>query len=312
MIMAKKKEEQTPAAPVASEATDTPAAVTDGPIVSKEEVARSLAAEREDIEVLEAVTEGKELPSVERIRDRAAPKAFDKNAWVPKTALGRAVKAGEIKNISQILGSGTRIMEAEIVDCLLPNLEYDLLMIGQAKGKFGGGQRRAFKQVQKKTSEGNKPKFATLAVVGNKDGFVGLGYGKAKETVPSREKALRNAKLNLIQIRRGSGSWEDQSPEPNTVPFKVYGKSGSVMINLMPAPGGTGLSIEKECGKVLRLAGIKDIWSKSSGHKNTKMNMLKACFNALKQLSTVKVPHKYAEEFNIVSGSIAKTETSTE
>ena len=81
----------------------------------------------------------------------------------------------------------------EIVDILLPNLETDLLLIGQSKGKFGGGQRRVFRQTQKKTREGNKPKFSTIAIAGNKDGYVGIGYGKSKETVPAREKAFRSA-----------------------------------------------------------------------------------------------------------------------
>src|SRR3990167_3395174 len=84
--------------------------------------------------------------------------------WVPKTELGKMVKSGEIKNIDQILDSGKRILESEIIDSLLPNLEYDLIMIGQSKGKFGGGKRSIWKKTQKKTKEGNKPKFATVAV----------------------------------------------------------------------------------------------------------------------------------------------------
>ena len=63
------------------------------------------------------------------------------------------------------------------------------MLIGQARGKFGGGQRRIFKQTQKKTREGNKPHFTTTAVTGNKDGYIGMGAGKAKETVPARELA---------------------------------------------------------------------------------------------------------------------------
>ena len=109
--------------------------------------------------------------------------------------------------MSQILDQRMRILEPEIVDTLMPGMQTDLLMIGQSKGKFGGGQKRIFKQTQKKTQEGNKPHFATFAVIGNEDGFVGLGYGKSKETVPAREKAIRQAKLNVIKIRRGCGDW---------------------------------------------------------------------------------------------------------
>ena len=56
----------------------------------------------------------------------------------------------------------------------------------------------------------------------------------------------------------------------------------------MPAPKGTSLVIEKECAKILSLAGIKDVYSKSYGHTATKLNLIKACFAALKQLSIIK------------------------
>src|SRR3989344_1129537 len=76
--------------------------------------------------------------------------------WKPKTELGRMVQEGIITDIDQIFNKGLQIMEAGIVDQLLPNMEEDLLLIGKAKGKFGGGHRRIFKQTQKKTKEGNK------------------------------------------------------------------------------------------------------------------------------------------------------------
>jgi len=151
---------------------------------------------------IEALSE-EAVKKVEEAVEKGQTKTeFDASAWKPKTDLGKKVKNGEITTIDEILNAGIRIMEPEIVDFLLKNLESDLLMIGQAKGKFGGGQRRVFRQTQKKTKEGNKPKFSTFAIIGNKDGYIGLGYGKAKETVPAREKALREAKLNIIKIKR--------------------------------------------------------------------------------------------------------------
>ncbi|MFT7615452.1 MAG: small subunit ribosomal protein S5 [Candidatus Woesearchaeota archaeon] len=212
------------------------------------------------------------------------------DAWQPKSLIGRQVKSGEIKDINAIFDSGIRIMESEIVDSLLPSLERDLLLIGQAKGKFGGGQRRAFRQTQKKTKEGNKPSFTTCAIVGDKNGHVGLGFGKAKETVPAREKAVRNAKLSMIKVSRGSGSWQRSGPQQNSIPFKVIGKCGSVEMTLIPAPVGTGLVVEKECAKILQLAGIKDCWSKLDGQSKTKVNVVKACFAALQNISKMKVP----------------------
>ncbi|MDP7180547.1 MAG: 30S ribosomal protein S5 [Candidatus Woesearchaeota archaeon] len=229
-------------------------------------------------------------------------RTFDSASWKPKTKLGLEVKEGKIKDVGEILDKGLNIMEAEIVDTLLPNLSTDLLFIGQSKGKFGGGQRRVFKQTQKKTQEGNKPKFSTYAVVGNEDGYVGVGQGKSKETVPAREKALRNAKLNLIKISRGCGSWECGCKQSHTVPFKVRGKCGSVIIELIPAPKGTGLCVESECSKILKLAGITDVWSRTRGQTGSKSNLVHACVVALKQLIGTKVKSDQIERMGITEG----------
>lgn len=237
-------------------------------------------------------------------------KEFDIESWNPRTEIGRKVKSGKIKDIDEILDKGMKILEPEIVDALLPGMETELLLIGQSKGKFGGGQRRIFKQTQKKTREGNKPKFATCAVVGNKNGYIGIGYGKSKETVPAREKAIRNAKLNLFKIRRGCASWLCDCPDAHTVPFRVEGKCGSVEITLMPAPKGKGLCVESECQKILRLAGIKDIWSKTKGKTNTKTNLVTACEKALKKLMETKIPAN--ADLNIVEGRIPEENSADE
>jgi len=224
--------------------------------------------------------------------------------WKPKTALGRKVQNKQVTDIDAILDEGATILESEIVDTLLPNLETDTLLIGQAKGKFGGGQRRVFKNTQKKTREGNKPKFTVMAVVGDRNGHVGIGLGSSKETVPAREKAIRKAKINVFKISRGSGSWESKGvKEAHSIPFAIYGKSGSVEVRLMPAPKGKGLCAEKEVAKVLGLAGVKDIWSKSRGQTRNKMNMIKALENALHQLSTMKLQPSHVEELSVLSGS---------
>lgn len=218
--------------------------------------------------------------------------------WEPKTDIGKKVKSGEITDLDEILNSGKKIFEPEIIDFLLPNLQIELLLLGQLRGKFGGGKRNIWRQTQKKTSEGNKPKFATLALVGTKDGYVGIGFGKSKETMPAREKAIRNAKLNLIKVKRGCGSWECGCGKDHSIPFKTEGKSASVRIKLMPAPRGTKLCVEKECQKILNFAGIKDIYSKTSKSK-TKMSLLKACFNALDNLSKIKIRNKDIERLGI-------------
>ena len=209
-------------------------------------------------------------------------------SWVPKTEFGKKVKSGELKNIDQILEKGGNILESEIVDILLPDLEYELITIGQSKGKFGGGKRSIWKQTQKKTKEGNKPNFATVAAIGNKKGYVGIGYGKAKETVPAREKAIRQSKLNIIKVKYGCGSWDCACGEEHSIPMEVTGKCSSVIVKLIPAPKGTGLVVHKELKKILDLAGIKDIYSKTFGQTKTQINLVKACMASLKQLSKVK------------------------
>jgi small subunit ribosomal protein S5 len=211
-------------------------------------------------------------------------------SWAPKTELGKKVKSGEIKDIDTILENGKKILESEIVDSLL-KLDTDLLSIGQSKGKFGGGKRRAWRQTQKKTMEGNVTTFSCMAVVGDKKGHVGIGMGKSQETLPSRDKALRNAKLNIIKVLRGFESIEHEKDrsDPHTVPFKVTGKCGSVKITLIPAPRGTGLVIGNECKKILRLAGIKDVYSKTFGQTRTTFNTAKACLDALVKLREMKV-----------------------
>ncbi|MEK6940338.1 MAG: 30S ribosomal protein S5 [Nanoarchaeota archaeon] len=223
--------------------------------------------------------------------------------WIPKTSIGKAVKKGELTDLNIILNKGEKILENEIIDTLLPNLSTDLLEVGQSKGKFGGGKKSIWRQTQKKTKEGNKIRFSACAIVGNQDGFVGLGRGSSRETMPARDKATRQAKLQIIKVRRGCGSWKCGCGEPHSIPFKVSGSVGSVTINLMPAPKGTGLVIEKECAKILKFAGIKDIHTKAYGNKRTKINLVYACFDALKELSKVKMPNDYNKKAGVLSGN---------
>ena len=212
--------------------------------------------------------------------DRAIEQKIKKlEDWKPKTKLGKLVKEGKIKEIDEVLKH--RILEPEIVDSLL-SLKSEILNIGQAKGKFGGGKRRAWRQTQRKTAEGNVPTFSCALVVGS-DSYIGIGYGKARETLPANAKALRKAKLNLIKIKRACGSFDCTCGEPHTVPFVVEGKCGSCKVKLIPAPQGTGLVIGDELKKILRISGIKDVYSYTDGQKRTTINLAKACIDALKK-----------------------------
>jgi len=122
-----------------------------------------------------------------------------------------------------------------------------------------------------------------MAVVGDRNGHVGLGIGKSKETLPSREKAKRNAKLSVIKVARGCGHFDCACSETHSIPFTVEGRCGSVRIKLIPAPQGTGLVIGDECKKILRLAGIRDVYSSTKGQVRTTINAANACMAALKK-----------------------------
>jgi len=239
---------------------------TEKPVLATEELDKKIE------EILEE--EVKEIPVQKTLNSIGG--------WEPKTKLGIDVKAGKIRNIDDILDNNKKILEAEIVDTLL-TLTSDLILVGQSKGKFGGGKRRAWRQTQRKTMEGNVPTFSTFAVVGDENGHIGVGAGRAAETLPAREKSIRKAKLNIMKIRRTCGAYDCSCSEPHTIPFQVEGKAGSVRVILTPAPQGTGLVVGNELKKVLKLAGIKDMYSKTFGQKRTSFNLVKACIEALKK-----------------------------
>ena len=264
--------------------------------MEKKETEKSEGQEEKDeyAEVPEEVLDEKDLKELEELKNESEEKKpWEKGktkspeAWEPKTKLGKEVKDGKIKNIDEILNEGKKILEAEISDYLL-NLKSDLISIGQSKGKFGGGKRRAWRQTQRKTEEGNVPTFSAMAIVGDENGHVGFGYGNSMETLPARDKALRKAKLNIIKVTRSCSGFDCDCSELHTVPFKVTGKSGSVRITLIPAPQGTGLVVAKELKKVLKLAGIKDVYSKSFGKVRTSFNLIKACFDALEKTNSME------------------------
>ena len=209
--------------------------------------------------------------------------------WEPKTQLGRLVLSGDISTISQALLSGLSLREPEIIDILLPDVEDEVIDV---------------KMVQRMTDSGRRIKFVITVVVGNKDGFVGLGQAKGKEVGSSIKKAIDNAKLNIIEIRRGCGSWECGCKQPHTVPFAVKGKSGSVEVTFKPAPRGIGLATGDVAKKILNLAGVQDCWAFTKGQTKTVVNYAKAVFNALKENAETRITPNEIKSINIISGSI--------
>ncbi|MDP8013076.1 MAG: 30S ribosomal protein S5, partial [Nanoarchaeota archaeon] len=190
-----------------------------------------------------------------------------------KTELGKKVLSGEIKNIDEILDSNLKILEEGIVDYLLPDLEIEYLYIGQSRGKLGGGKRRIVKNTQKVTAEGKRQRFSAVAVVGDKKGHLGIGRGSGLESVIAKEKAVKNAKLNITKVLLGCGSSECACREKHSIPFVTTGRSGSVRVTLIPAPKGVGACTADDIKTIIRLAGIKDVWSKVIGQTGTRVNL---------------------------------------
>ena len=173
--------------------------------------------------------------------------------------------------------SGLPIRKSEIADILLPDLDDEVLDVNM---------------VQRMTDSGRRVKFVITVVVGNKNGFVGLGQAKGKEVGASIRKAIDNAKLHIMEIKRGCGSWECGCGKPHTVPFSITGKSGSVKITLKPAPQGIGLATGDVAKKVLTIAGVKDCWAYTEGQTQTTVNYAKAVMNALeKNIEMRMLPH---------------------
>lgn len=257
--------------------------------LTAEEAAKEMEKIVEEKEKEVEEREKKETIEKEEKKDRETIEKEERlGRWIPKTQLGKDVLAGKLKNIDEVLDSGRKIMEDEIVDYLL-NVRTELLNIGQAKGKFGGGKRRGWRQTQKKTKEGNKLTFSVMAVVGDENGHIGLGFGRASETFPAKEKAIRKAKMNLIRIRRGCASYDCLCKESHSIPAIARGKCSSYEIILKPAPQGTGLVVGDEVKKILRLAGIKDVYGKSFGKSRTTLNVGKACIEALENLNRMEL-----------------------
>ena len=195
--------------------------------------------------------------------------------WAPRTRVGRLVKQGKISSIEEIFAEGLKIREPEIVDMLLPDIQEEVIHIGI---------------VQKQTDAGEKTRFKAIVAIGNGNGYVGLGSGKADQVRTAIEKAAKDARLNITLVRRGCGSWECGCGQPHSLPFEISGKSGSVVIKIIPGPRGLGLVASEVAKVILRLAGIKDCWTRSYGQTRTVPSFAYALYNALKRTYEIVTP----------------------
>lgn len=132
-------------------------------------------------------------------------------------------------------------------------------------------------RVTKVVKGGRIMKFSALIVVGDGNGSVGVGMGKAAEVPEAIRKATEDAKRNMVKIALVG----------TTIPHEIVGKFCSSEVRLMPAAVGTGVIAGGPVRSILEVAGIKDIRTKSHG-SNNQINNVKATFNGLVNLRTVE------------------------
>ncbi|AHM55507.1 30S ribosomal protein S5 [Peptoclostridium acidaminophilum DSM 3953] len=133
------------------------------------------------------------------------------------------------------------------------------------------------RRVTKVVKGGRNFRFAALVVVGDENGKVGMGTGKAMEVPEAIRKAIEDAKRNLIEVPIVG----------TTIPHDVVGHFGAGKVLIMPAREGTGVISGGPVRAVLELAGLKDVRAKSLGSNNSR-NMVNATMDGLKQLKTVE------------------------
>jgi len=220
----------------------------------------------------------------QRNRER---ESFNIDEWNPKTEIGRKVKNKEITSIGQIFEMGKPIVEDEIVDALLPDLRDEVLSVSMT---------------QRMSENGRKTQFRAIVIVGDGHGHIGVGAGKADEAKPSIETAVKAAKRNIIGIPLGCGSWECGCKQKHTIPIKVVGKNGGVIVTLKPAPRGVGIASDEVVRKVLGMAGVKDSWSFARGRTRSIYNTAMASFDALNSLNRMK----FHKEWDTLLGAEGK------
>ncbi|QLG63339.1 30S ribosomal protein S5 [Halorarum salinum] len=213
------------------------------------------------------------------------------DGWEPRTRLGRKVQDGEVSSMDQALASGLPLKEPEIVDQLLGSMDDEVLDINM---------------VQRMTDSGRRVKFRCVCAIGNRDGYLGYAEARDDQVGGAIQKAIEVAKLNIIRVDRGSGSWEDSAGGVNSLTRTATGKAGSVTVEIRPAPQGLGLAAAETVRNILELAGVQDAWTSSDGNTRTTVNLAKATYNALRNASQARTPDRARRVQREASGEEAR------
>ncbi|KAF7700655.1 40S ribosomal protein S2 [Cucumispora dikerogammari] len=204
--------------------------------------------------------------------------------WIPFTDIGVLVKAKKI-SLSEIFKFSYTIREPEIIDTLFEKkLKEEILSV---------------KSVQKQTKAGQRTRIKVCVVVGDSLGHVGIGSKAATDFASALRGAVRKAKCSIQPVNLGY--WGNAVGEPHTVQATAHGKSGSVRVKVIPGTKGTGIIAGKPVKKIFEFAGIKDVFTFSSGQTSTTENFAKAVFQAINNSSNFHVPALWEEQEKVES-----------